>query len=111
MEKAKIEENFREYAITEFFKKNKQMLGLTGKVRTLTTIVHEYVTNSLDACEEHGILPLISVEIKELGEEHYKVIVSDNGPGIPEQILPKALGKMLLEQNFTGLSSKEGNKA
>jgi len=51
MEKAKIEENFREYAITEFFKKNKQMLGLTGKVRTLTTIVHEYVTNSLDACE------------------------------------------------------------
>jgi DNA topoisomerase-6 subunit B len=110
MEKTKIEENFREYAITEFFKKNKQMLGLTGKVRTLTTIVHEYVTNSLDACEEHGILPLISVEIKELGDEHYKVIVSDNGPGIPEQILPKALGKMLTGTKFHRFIQQRGQQ-
>ncbi|MEM4295549.1 MAG: DNA topoisomerase VI subunit B [Candidatus Anstonellales archaeon] len=96
----KIEQHFREYAVTEFFRKNRQMLGLTGKVRTLTTIVHEYVTNSLDACEEHGILPSIKVEIKELGEEHYKVVVSDNGPGIPEHLIGKALGQMLAGTKF-----------
>jgi DNA topoisomerase-6 subunit B len=96
----KIEQHFREYSVTEFFKKNKQMLGLTGKVRTLTTIVHEYVTNSLDACEEHGILPSIKVEIKQLGDEHYKVTVSDNGPGIPEKLIGKALGQMLSGTKF-----------
>jgi len=49
------------------------MLGLYGKVRTLTTIIHEYVTNSLDACEEANILPDIDVKIDELGTEYYEV--------------------------------------
>ncbi|MEM1688751.1 MAG: hypothetical protein QXH89_02410 [Candidatus Anstonellales archaeon] len=56
-------EDFREYSIAEFFKKNRHMLGFSGKVKSLTTIVHELVTNSLDACEEAGILPDIRVEI------------------------------------------------
>ena len=67
----KIFTQFKEHSVAEFFKKNKQMLGFTGKVRSLTTIVHEGVTNSIDACEEAGILPDIKVQIKELGEGHY----------------------------------------
>ena len=42
-----LAKEFKEHSVAEFFKKNKQMLGLTGKIRTLTTIVHEYVTNSV----------------------------------------------------------------
>ena len=57
-----IFKEFREHSITEFFKKNSQMLGYSGKVRSMTTIVHEYVTNSLDACEEAGILQEIKVK-------------------------------------------------
>ncbi len=54
-----IESQFKEYSVAEFFKKNRQMLGYAGEVRSLTTIVHEYVTNSLDSCEEAKILPEI----------------------------------------------------
>src|SRR3989338_1782462 len=91
----KIFSQFREHSVAEFFKKNKQMLGFSGKVRSLTTIVHELVTNSLDACEEAGILPDIKVGVKELGDDHYAVNVEDNGPGIPKSHLGKALGQML----------------
>ncbi|CAB3288678.1 Type 2 DNA topoisomerase 6 subunit B [Methanocaldococcus lauensis] len=86
---------FKEHSVAEFFRKNKHMLGYSGKVRSLTTIIHELVTNSLDACEEAGILPDIKVEIEKLGADHYKVAVEDNGPGIPLEFIPKVFGKML----------------
>ena len=92
--------NFKEYSIAEFFKKNKQMLGFSGKVRSLTTIIHEYITNSLDACEESNILPHIRVELDSVGSDKYKVVVSDNGPGLPKHLIGKALGKMLAGTKF-----------
>ena len=61
-----IFKEFKEHSIAEFFKKNRQMLGYSGKIRSLVTVVHEYVTNSLDACEEANILPSITVNLKEL---------------------------------------------
>lgn len=94
-------ESFKEHSVAEFFKKNKQMLGFSGKVRSLTTIVHEYVTNSLDAAEENRILPTITIEIKELEKnERYLVIVEDNAGGIPKKLLGKALGKILAGTKF-----------
>jgi len=86
---------FKIQSVSEFFRRNAAMLGYTGKIRSLTTVVHEAVTNSLDACEEAGIPPYIRVEIEELGREHYKVIVEDNGPGIPEKYITHVFGKML----------------
>ncbi len=92
--------DFREVSITEFFRKNRAHLGYSGKVRSLTTIVHEMVTNSLDACEEAGILPDITVAIKEKGPEHYKITESDNGPGIPAAHISDVFGKMLAGTKF-----------
>ncbi|GAB6102070.1 DNA topoisomerase VI subunit B [Thermococcus atlanticus] len=86
---------FKIQSVSEFFRRNAAMLGYTGKIRSLTTVVHEAVTNSLDACEEAGILPYVRVEIEELGKEHYKIIVEDNGPGIPEKFITHVFGKML----------------
>jgi DNA topoisomerase-6 subunit B len=97
---ANLEKEFKEHSVAEFFKKNKQMIGLYGKVRTLTMVVHEYVTNSLDACEETGILPNIDVKIDELGEEYYEVTVADNGPGISQENVGKAFGKLLAGTKF-----------
>jgi len=73
------------------------MLGYTGKIRSLTTIVHEGVTNSIDAAEEAGIPPKIYVAIKKVDDdaEHFRVVIEDNASGIPEQYIPHVFGKML----------------
>jgi len=93
----KIFEEFREHTVSEFFRKNAAMLGYTGKIRSLTTIIHEGVTNSIDAAEEAGILPKIYVSIRKASEdpEHYYVVIEDNATGIPEQHIPNVFGKML----------------
>ncbi len=105
-----IHKGFREYSIAEFFKKNRQMLGYSGKIKSLTTAVHEYVTNALDACEEAGILPDIFVKIEQLGNEHYKLIVEDNGPGIPKKLVGKAFGSMLAGTKFHRFQQARGQQ-
>ena len=105
-----LSQEFKEHSVAEFFKKNKQMLGLYGKVRTLTTIVHEYVTNSLDACEEANILPDIDVKLDEIGSEYYEVTVKDNGPGLTEETVGKALGKLLAGTKFHRMMQSRGQQ-
>jgi len=105
-----IAKEFKEHSVAEFFKKNMQMLGLTGKIKTLTTIVHEYVTNSLDACEEAKILPEIEVQIKELGAEYYEITVKDNGPGLTKETVGKALGQLLAGTKFHRMMQMRGQQ-
>ncbi|MCX6769550.1 MAG: DNA topoisomerase VI subunit B [Candidatus Micrarchaeota archaeon] len=106
----KIFSEFREHSVAEFFKKNQQMLGFSGKTRSLTTIIHEYVTNSLDACEEAGILPEVTINIREIDKERYIVSVGDNGPGIPEKHIGKALGQMLAGTKFHRYAQQRGQQ-
>jgi len=101
---------FKEYSVAEFFKKNRQMLGFSGKVRSLTTIVHEYVTNSLDACSEAGVYPEIEVWLASEGEDKYRVRVKDNGPGIPKSHIGKALGMMLAGTKFNRYMQQRGQQ-
>ncbi len=105
-----LSKEFKEYSVAEFFKRNRQMLGYTGKVRSLTTVVHEYVTNSLDACEDARILPEILVEVHELPEGHYKVVVEDNGTGIPKKNIGQALAKLLAGTKFMRRQQKRGQQ-
>lgn len=90
-----IFKDFRVQSVSEFFRKNAAMLGYTGKIRSLTTLIHEGVTNALDACEDARILPDIRVEIEELGTEHYRITVEDNASGIPLAFIPEVFGRML----------------
>ncbi len=103
---------FKEHSVAEFFRKNKQMLGFSGKVRSLTTIVHELVTNSLDAAEEGRILPNITVELTEVDKDEgrYIVRVEDNGTGIPEHLIGKALGMMLAGTKFHRYVQQRGQQ-
>jgi DNA topoisomerase-6 subunit B len=107
-----IFKQFKEHSVAEFFKKNRQMLGFSGKVRSLTIIVHEFVTNSLDACEEAGILPEIFVQVEELerAKDHYRMTIRDNGPGIPKTHLGKALGQMLAGTKFHRYIQQRGQQ-
>src|SRR5271167_4732848 len=101
---------FKEHSIAEFFKKNRQMLGYSGKIRSLVTVVHEYVTNSLDACEEANILPSITVNLKELAEERFLITVIDNGPGIPRNYVGKALATILAGTKFHRYVQQRGQQ-
>lgn len=105
-----IFKEFKEHSITEFFRKNSQMLGYSGKVRSLTTVVHEYITNNLDACEEANILPSIDVTVKEIGENKYSVAVQDNGPGIPKKLVGKALASVLSGTKFHRYMQQRGQQ-
>ena len=72
----------REISVSEFFAKNRHLLGFDNPSKALLTTVKEAVDNALDACEEAGILPDLRVEIEQLAETRFRVAVEDNGPGI-----------------------------
>src|SRR3989344_483427 len=76
-------------SVSEFFEKNRHLLGYDNKIKALLIIVKEGVDNSLDACEEARILPDIYVKLEEAGKEKYKVVIRDNGPGIVKAQIPK----------------------
>ena len=94
-----LAESQRSISIAEFFEKNRHMLGFDSEARGLVTAVKEGVDNSLDACEEAGILPDIYVEITE-ERDYYRVIIEDNGPGITKEQIPKIFGKLLYGSRF-----------
>jgi len=90
----------REISVAEFFERNRQILGFDNPQRALLTTVKEAVDNSLDACEEAGILPDVLVEISRLGEDRLKVAVEDNGPGILRREIPNVFGRLLYGSRF-----------
>ena len=55
--------NQREISVSEFFTKNSHLLGFDSPLRALMTTVKEGVDNALDACEEAGVLPDVTVTI------------------------------------------------
>src|SRR5205085_3425068 len=68
--------------------------------RALLTAVKEAVDNSLDACEEAGILPDVTVKLLQLAEDRFRITVEDNGPGIVKAQMPKVFGKLLYGSKF-----------
>jgi len=100
----------REISVSEFFAKNRHMLGFDSPSRAILTAVKEAVDNSLDACEEAGLLPEIIVEIKELSEDRYLLIVEDSGPGIVKAQVPKIFGKLLYGSKFHQLKQTRGQQ-
>src|SRR5262249_1720946 len=85
----------RDISVSEFFAKNRHLLGFDNPRKALLTAVKEAVDNSLDACEEAGIVPEIWVHIETMGANRYKVGVQDNGPGIVKKQIPLIFGKLL----------------
>jgi len=105
-----IAQKQREISVSEFFAKNRHMLGFDSPTRAILTAVKEAVDNSLDACEEAGIAPDILVEIHELSENRYRLVVEDSGPGIVKQQVPKIFGKLLYGSKFHELRQSRGQQ-
>jgi len=106
----KLSEKQREISISEFFTKNRHLLGFDNASRALLTSVKEAVDNSLDACEEAGILPDLVVRIEQLAENRFKMMVEDNGPGIVKAQIPKVFGKLLYGSKFHRLRQSRGQQ-
>jgi DNA topoisomerase-6 subunit B len=76
----------------------------------LLTAVKEAVDNSLDACEEAGIVPELWVVIEPTTEGRFKVAVQDNGPGIVKKQIPNIFGKLLYGSKFHRLRMSRGQQ-
>jgi DNA topoisomerase-6 subunit B len=100
----------RDISVSEFFAKNRHLLGFDNPRKALLTAVKEAVDNSLDACEEGGIVPEIWVHIEGAGNNRYKVGVQDNGPGIVKKQIPLIFGKLLYGSKFHRLRMSRGQQ-
>ncbi|MCC7292154.1 MAG: DNA topoisomerase VI subunit B [Phycisphaerales bacterium] len=100
----------REISVSEFFTKNRHLLGFDNKRKALLTTVKEAVDNSLDACEEAGILPEVDVRIEQTDEDRFRVTVRDNGPGIVKNQIPNVFGKLLYGSKFHRLKMSRGQQ-
>jgi len=107
----------REISVSEFFAKNRHLLGFDNPRKALLTTIKEAVDNALDACEEAEILPDIEVKIEELTAPpsptkpgRYKVTVTDNGPGIVRRQVENIFGKLLYGSKFHRLKMSRGQQ-
>lgn len=100
----------RDISVSEFFAKNRHLLGFDNPRKALLTTIKEAVDNSLDACEEAGILPEIWVHIEQTGSDRYKVGIQDNGPGILKKQIPLIFGKLLYGSKFHRLRQSRGQQ-
>ena len=100
----------KKISVAEFFTKNRHLLGFASKRKAFLLAVKEAVDNSLDACEEARVLPEISVEIIQMSEFKYKVVVEDNGPGIVKKQIPNIFAKLLYGSKFHTLKQARGQQ-
>jgi DNA topoisomerase VI subunit B len=127
----------RDISVSEFFAKNRHLLGFDNPRKALLTAVKEAVDNSLDACEEAGILPEIVVAIEDLEEssksakqqsskedgggaggkkpkaassQRYRITVADNGPGIVRKQVENIFGRLLYGSKFHRLKMSRGQQ-
>jgi DNA topoisomerase VI subunit B len=110
----------REISVSEFFTKNRHLLGFDNPRKALLTCVKEAVDNSLDACEEAHILPEIHVRVEVVPVNgtvpspsqatRFKMTITDNGPGIVKEQIPRIFAKLLYGSKFHRLRMSRGQQ-
>jgi DNA topoisomerase-6 subunit B len=111
----------REISVSEFFTKNRHLLGFDNPRKALLTCVKEAVDNALDAAEEAGILPDVVVKVDVVATNgagppaasqatRFRVAVIDNGPGIVRQQIPPIFAKLLYGSKFHRLRMSRGQQ-
>jgi DNA topoisomerase-6 subunit B len=101
----------RDISVSEFFLKNRHLLGFDNPKKALLTTIKEAVDNSLDACEEAKILPEIRIDIQQLKEDdRFLVTIEDNGPGVVREQIPSIFGKLLYGSKFHSMKQARGQQ-
>ena len=111
----------REISVSEFFTKNRHLLGFDNPRKALLTCIKEAVDNALDAAEEAGILPDVVVTVEVVASNgapppppsqatRFRLTVVDNGPGIVRQQIPPIFAKLLYGSKFHRLRMSRGQQ-
>src|SRR5438046_8591388 len=106
----------RDISVAEFFTKNRHLLGFDNPRKALLTCVKEAVDNALDACEEAGILPDVTVKLDAVDHAtpsqatRFRITVADNGPGIVRKQIPPIFAKLLYGSKFHRLRMSRGQQ-
>jgi DNA topoisomerase-6 subunit B len=111
----------REISVSEFFTKNRHLLGFDNPRKALLTCVKEAVDNALDASEEAGLLPEVVVKVEVVAPDgtspppasqatRFRVTVIDYGPGIVRQQIPPIFAKLLYGSKFHRLRMSRGQQ-
>src|SRR5262245_39175151 len=111
----------REISVSEFFTKNRHLLGFDNPRKALLTCVKEAVDNALDASEEAGILPEVVVKVEVVVSDgvppppasqatRFRVTVIDYGPGIVRQQVPPSLARLLYGWTVGRIGRSRGQK-
>jgi DNA topoisomerase VI subunit B len=101
-----VAKNITSSSTAEYFSKNLQQVGFSSQTKAVLTTLKESIDNSLDACEEAGILPELRVEVEKMGAgtlkgaDQIRVRVEDNGPGIDPDDVVKVFGEYLASSKF-----------
>jgi hypothetical protein len=100
----------RDISVSEFFTKNRHLLGFDNPAKALLTTIKEAVDNALDACEEAGILPDHRGHRRGGRRRPLPGAVEDNGPGIVKEQIPKIFAKLLYGSKFHRLRQSRGQQ-
>jgi len=93
------EVRFRRISAADFFYRNKDIAGFDNPAKATFTITRELIENALDACDVHGILPMVEAKITE-NTKGLQIEVKDWGVGIPREHLALAFGQVLYGSHF-----------
>lgn len=103
---AKAAKSITTSSTAEYFSKNLQQVGFSSLIKATLTSIKEAIDNSLDACEDAGIMPEIAVEVEKLGAgtakgaDLIRIKITDNGPGISQEDVIKVFGEYLASSKF-----------
>lgn len=100
----------KEISVSEFFERNRHILGFDSQVKSLIMGIKEAVDNSLDACEEANISPEVLVAIEKVDANEFRVTVEDNGPGIVKKMIPNVFGRLLYGSRFHAVRQSRGQQ-
>ncbi|RLI62545.1 MAG: DNA topoisomerase VI subunit B [Candidatus Thorarchaeota archaeon] len=100
-------QTFSSISVAEFFYRNRQMAGFGNSAQSVYSAVRELVENSLDACDEAGVHPVVRVDITTVDGGTLEISVTDNGTGIHPDHIAEAFGRVLYGSKY-GMRQRRG---
>jgi DNA topoisomerase-6 subunit B len=98
--KEQPDQDFAGISPAEFFYRNRQMAGFGNPTQAVYSTVRELIENSLDACEDAGRPPMVTLSTVAEDANTITITVEDNGSGLPYDEVAQAFGRVLYGSKY-----------